>query len=638
MRHSPLRIFIAAFILLILQVSSAHALEYYKNFDVIIKINEDSSINVTENITANVENINIKRGIKRAFPVEYTNEEGNSVYVGFDVIDVLLDGRKVNWRVDSDGRYKVVTIGDKDIIISPGLHTFTINYLSDRQLGFYEKYDELYWNVTGTQNTFPIASASCKVALPGKDFGEGFNSIEWYVGAYGEKGDKSDAKLGIKGKVSTTKTLQSGENLSVVYTWPKGLVTPPPPPVPEDRGKQAAVGAGTFFLMGCWLFYARKKWGTDSAQRAVIPIFSPPNGESPAYMRFARDLMADNTSFTAAILNLAVKGSLSIEETEGESTLFGRRKSTYALHRLKEENRQLRPEEDALMMKIFPGTADTLQLHSENNTRISAAMSSLDRNLKKYRREFYRANTGVIAAGVIIYLLGVTALYPFSGDYFEENALFCLFIGGAVLLSSLFVRTKTANTTWQKLKSFIFKMLPSLAVITFFIYMFTSDWKELPLVYIFFAAAAMILFAAKPLIASRTAKGVTALSDAEGLALYMKTAEKERLEMFNPPEETPELFEKLMPYALALDTAETWGNRFEKILEKAQYQPTWYVGPNPYIFMYAGGLNSFSSDISNSITSSLPSQTTLSAPGSGSGFGGGGFSGGGGGGGGSSGW
>ena len=205
-------------------------------------------------------------------------------------------------------------------------------------------------------------------------------------------------------------------------------------------------------------------------------------------------------------------------------------------------------------------------------------------------------------------------------------------------MSSLFVRTKTANTTWQKLKSFIFKMLPSLAVITFFIYMFTSDWKELPLVYIFFAAAAMILFAAKPLIASRTAKGVTALSDAEGLALYMKTAEKERLEMFNPPEETPELFEKLMPYALALDTAETWGNRFEKILEKAQYQPTWYVGPNPYIFMYAGGLNSFSSDISNSITSSLPSQTTLSAPGSGSGFGGGGFSGGGGGGGGSSGW
>lgn len=55
----------------------------------------------------------------------------------------------------------------------------------------------------------------------------------------------------------------------------------------------------------------------------------------------------------------------------------------------------------------------------------------------------------------------------------------------------------------------------------------------------------MILFAAKPLIASRTAKGVTALSDAEGLALYMKTAEKERLEMFNPPEETPELLKNL---------------------------------------------------------------------------------------------
>ncbi len=29
-----------------------------------------------------------------------------------------------------------------------------------------------------------------------------------------------------------------------------------------------------------------------------------------------------------------------------------------------------------------------------------------------------------------------------------------------------------------------------------------------------------------------------------GLKLYMDTAEKERLEMFNPPEETPELFER----------------------------------------------------------------------------------------------
>jgi uncharacterized membrane protein len=118
----------------------------------------------------------------------------------------------------------------------------------------------------------------------------------------------------------------------------------------------------------------------------------------------------------------------------------------------------------------------------------------------------------------------------------------------------------------------------------------------------------------------------------------MKTAEKERLEMFNPPEETPELFEKLMPYALALDVAKTWGNRFEKILSLEEYQPTWYMGPNPNLFFHRGNFAHFSSSLANQINSSLISQTTAFAPGSSSGFGGGGFSGGGGGGGGGSGW
>ena len=118
----------------------------------------------------------------------------------------------------------------------------------------------------------------------------------------------------------------------------------------------------------------------------------------------------------------------------------------------------------------------------------------------------------------------------------------------------------------------------------------------------------------------------------------MNTAEKERLEMFNPPKETPELFETLMPYALALDVAKTWGNKFEKILSTENYQPSWYVGPNPYLFINNKGFYNFSTNFENQINNSLAASSMTSAPGSSSGFGGGGFSGGGGGGGGGSGW
>jgi len=135
---------------------------------------------------------------------------------------------------------------------------------------------------------------------------------------------------------------------------------------------------------------------------------------------------------------------------------------------------------------------------------------------------------------------------------------------------------------------------------------------------------------------SRTEKGANLLSKVEGLRLYMNTAERSRLELLNPPEETPELFERLLPYALALDSAKTWANRFEKILQAAQYQPDWYIGPSPHIFIHGASLDNFSRNLQGQMASSM--RTPTAAPGSSSGSGGGGFSGGGGGGGGGRGW
>ena len=71
MKKRPIKILAVSFIMLLLSVLPAFSAEVLKNFDVAVQINKDSSIYVTENITANVENININRGIIRAFPVEY---------------------------------------------------------------------------------------------------------------------------------------------------------------------------------------------------------------------------------------------------------------------------------------------------------------------------------------------------------------------------------------------------------------------------------------------------------------------------------------------------------------------------------------------------------------------------------------
>ena len=105
MKKRPIKILTVSFIMLLLSVFPAFSAEVLENFDAAIKINEDSSLSVTENITAKVENINISRGIIRAFPVEYEDKNGRSVTVGFDVEDVMLDGAPVPWEVSDSGRY-----------------------------------------------------------------------------------------------------------------------------------------------------------------------------------------------------------------------------------------------------------------------------------------------------------------------------------------------------------------------------------------------------------------------------------------------------------------------------------------------------------------------------------------------------
>jgi uncharacterized membrane protein len=115
----------------------------------------------------------------------------------------------------------------------------------------------------------------------------------------------------------------------------------------------------------------------------------------------------------------------------------------------------------------------------------------------------------------------------------------------------------------------------------------------------------------------------------------MDVAERDDLELRNPPEKTPELFERYLPFALALDVEQAWAEQFADVFaglgDRAEYRPRWYHGE-----FSPDRLSSFTSDVGSSLTSAIASSAT--PPGSSSGSGGGGFSGGGGGGGGGGGW
>ena len=129
-------------------------------------------------------------------------------------------------------------------------------------------------------------------------------------------------------------------------------------------------------------------------------------------------------------------------------------------------------------------------------------------------------------------------------------------------------------------------------------------------------------------------------SNIEGLKMYIDIAEEKRMQFFNPPSVTPEKFEELLPYAIALDMEEVWGEKFEKTflsssMQPEAYQPTWYTGTYINAAMFGHALNT---TLSNTVSHAATPTSSSSGGNWSSGSFGGGFSGMGGGGGSVGGW
>ena len=123
--------------------------------------------------------------------------------------------------------------------------------------------------------------------------------------------------------------------------------------------------------------------------------------------------------------------------------------------------------------------------------------------------------------------------------------------------------------------------------------------------------------------------------------MNLGVAEKDRLEFVNPPKETAELFERFLPYAVALDVENAWGKRFAGVLAAAAAAGTatamtWYSGNRDF----TSNPVTFASHLGGELSQTIASASTPpgSSGGGSSGSSGGGSSGGGGGGGGGSGW
>ncbi|MBR1875054.1 DUF2207 domain-containing protein, partial [Candidatus Saccharibacteria bacterium] len=162
----------------------------------------------------------------------------------------------------------------------------------------------------------------------------------------------------------------------------------------------------------------------------------------------------------------------------------------------------------------------------------------------------------------------------------------------------------------------------------------------------------LVVFTALPILSGylakykiHTDKGLDISNYMDGLKLYIKMAEADRLKFLQSVEgvDTSEtgivkLNEKLLPYAALFGLEKSWMNELSKCYElHEEVSPNWYASGFNYSIINSAMRSAVSRPIDTS-SSGGSSGGSWSSSSSSSGGGGGGFSGGGGGGGGGGGW
>jgi uncharacterized membrane protein YgcG len=368
--------------------------------------------------------------------------------------------------------------------------------------------------------------------------------------------------------------------------------------------------------------------GRDPKPGTIIPLYGPPKGFSPAAVRFLAKMGFDNKTFAAALVDLAVKGAITIEQ-EGDE---------YTVHRKDMAAANLSTDEKAVLTKLL-GTYKSLKLVSGIHTpTINAARQALRSALAlALEKTYFLRNLSYWFVGLLFSLVPLGVSLIGSRQRAEAGFMLVWLTGWTAGVTWLLSRCVTAwrGRQWAEALGATIFAIPFMAFECFGIAMFV--WFTSLLAAMCFVVAAVLNGVFYHLLKAPTVAGRRILDQIMGFRMYLSVGEQDRLNLENPPERTPELFEMFLPYALALDVEQEWTEQFAAVLaaatrEKAAYSPSWYSGT---AWNTLGG-DGFADSIGNSMSAAISSSST--APGSSSGGGGGGSSGGGGGGGGGGGW
>ncbi|MCA1926989.1 MAG: DUF2207 domain-containing protein [Calditerrivibrio sp.] len=543
--------------------------EYFdiENYEVYVKINKDSTLEITETILVNFHSQ--RHGIIRKIPIVYeldkisTNLDrlnfGSKNYT-LKLYDIGVEYH--NYNVSQNGNYIHIKIGDKNRFVS-GIQKYTIKYKIYGGINFFTDHSELYWNIIGHEWDVKIKKGSFSIIYP-EEISIPKEDVIVFYGPYGSNKQINEIEISSKGiHVDNIPLLLEGNGVTVAVKFPKNYLQ-----------------NGSFWLK-LKLFYTNNpliilplislilshivwlKFGRDKDFIKVVEYF-PPEDTTPAEAGVIIDDLINNRDIISLIYYWATKGIVRIEEIEGDGFL---EKNDYIITKLKELPSNAKNHEKIMFNGLF---------NLKNNVVVSSLKNNFYLTMKEVKESLNRDIEN-------------------SGLYYKDSRILrnIFIISGILLAFSSFYIAPIFG-----ISNMIYTIISAFIII----------------IYGFF-------------MPNKTVAGLEKYKKIVGFKEFLDKTEKAKIQYLMS--QNPTFFETTLPYAISFGMADRWIEKFNGILKEppdwflSQNRVFHVSNLNKSISSSISRMNNY---FTSSPSSAKSGGSGFSGGGSGGGFGGGGGS------------
>jgi hypothetical protein len=543
-----------------------------------VTVRENATLEVREEIAVRNASSFYKHGFQRDLPISLT-DRWDTRYVGtyqkdngirVKILEVTEDGQRVKYELGKRYGYAQLSIGERNVQLDSGEHRFVIRYTVDWAMISGAGRDTLYWNAVGSERTVPIAEAILAVHLPEAVPGEKIE-VEPRVGGLGgsfprrpentlERVDDASGAI-----VYRATNMNPRQSLSLAVTWPSGYIHMPKIVFLRREGGVLVAPALLFlYYLIAWVWI-----GPDAKPGVVVARYEPPEGISPAAARYIASGITDGRSLAAVIAQLAVHGCIHVDSDHGK----------YKLSRLMSDRASeaaLAPEENFVLALLFedgPEIVLTGAMDERNAAQNGRYVAHIhDELANQLGKKYFTRHSGIIALGVLATFVSALALAVMARGRDTSAAVFTtlwvLFMGltmGMMIefsFASAWKNAVRAGTGWIKL-------LPGTAAFSIFaaviVYLLKTVASGVSLSFsLMLVAFLLINLGWGPRLKRKSPLGRQVSDQIAGFRQFLEKVDRDKLDRLNPAGSAQEDLDRYLPYAIALEVKEAWGDHLSQ--------------------------------------------------------------------------